>query len=227
MSKSKKRTPNKSKKGSKDIDFVLMIVITLVILLLYYWLFDILTMKIYTPYYFVSTKTSIVYFMGVMFYVSVILSFGFLIKKKKFKKKKIVHVIIFPLITLFLMITISGNVWVFNENSISFNNLFQKNQITYSYADIEKAEMSISYKTIRFNHTFSIEYILYMDSGKKIKFDAYESFREDDDKLIEFDKTIANKRAVVGEFLYIDSSSKEFNDYYHSLFVNTGDESLC
>ncbi len=204
-----------------------MVIITLGILLLYYWLFGVFTMKIYTPYYFASTKTSIVYFFGVIFYVSVIFSIGFLVKKKKFNKKKIGYLFIFPLVILFSMIIISGNVWVFDENLISYNTIFQKNENSYSYADIEKAEMSISYKTIRFNHTFSIEYILYMDSGKKIKFDAYESFREDDDKLIEFDKTIANKRAVVGEFLYIDSSSKEFNDYYHSLFVNTGDDSLC
>lgn len=218
MNKSKKRTPNKLKKESKDVKFVLMVIITLGILLLYYWLFGVFTMKIYTPYYFASTKTSIVYFFGVIFYVSVIFSIGFLVKKKKFNKKKIGYLFIFPLVILFSMIIISGNVWVFDENLISYNTIFKKNENSYSYADIEKAEMSISYKNIRFNHTYNIEYILYMNNGKKIKFDAYESFRKSDAKLVEFDRAIANKRVVTGDFVYMDNADDEFNNYYHSLF---------
>ena len=178
-------------------------------------------MKIYAPYYFASTKASIVYFFLFILLAVSIVSIGVLLKRKTISKKHICYALIVPIMVGIITIIISGNVWVVNENSISYNTLFQKNIIVYSYNDIESAEMSISRKRVGLNHTYRIKYDLYMNDGEKVKFDAYESFRENDEKLIDFDKAIANKRKVKGEFIYMDHSSEEFNKYYQSLFTNT------
>ena len=84
--------------------------------------------------------------------------------------------------------------------------------------------MQIELEATRFTTT-SLVYTLEMNDGKKIKFDAYDSFRNNDEMLIEFDKAIADKRKIIGDFKHFENSSNEFNNYYRSLFANgnTGD----
>lgn len=217
----RKSTSRKSKSYKEGNILALSAVIVTVVLFSYYWLFEILTMRIHAPYYFASTKATIVYFLLFLVFVVIIISIGVLLKKKTVSKKHICYAFIVPMIVVAIMIILSGNVWIVNENSISYNTLFQKNKIVYYYNDIESAEMSISYQRVRLNHTYRIKYDLYMNDGEKVEFDVYESFRDDDNRLIEFDKAIADKRKVTGEFIYMDHSSEEFNKYYQSLFTNT------
>ena len=223
--KKKKKKPDREKtpethKGEAGL--ALLEIILVLSLFLYDFSFKFFTLKIYEPFYFASTKAFNVRFMYLILFavVNCIIAI-FVFPNPKKQKKHLFQATTVLFVTLAIIIILSGNVWVVNENSISYNTLFQKNKIVYSYDDIENAEMSISYEHISVGHTYNIDYILYMNDGEKVKFNAYESFRENDDKLIEFDKAISNKRKADGEFIYIDQSSEEFNKYYQSLFTNT------
>lgn len=120
-------------------------------------------------------------------------------------------------IALAITIALCGNVWSFNKDKISYNTLFEKDKIVYSTDDIETAELQVDVEFTRLKTT-NLVYDLKMSDGKEIKLDAYDSFRTDDDKIIEFDKAISQKRKAVGQFERFENASDEFNDYFCSLF---------
>lgn len=87
----------------------------------------------------------------------------------------------------------------------------------YTFDDIKTAKMLVEVEYTRLRTT-NLVYILEMNNGEQIKIDAYDSFRTDDNKLIEFDKAISSKRECIGDFEYFENTTKEFNNYFHSLY---------
>lgn len=206
-----------NKKGC-IIFFSLMAMIA--IKLLYDWLLKTLTLEEYSPFFFANVKLpfsySFIIYPFLFAFIFIICIFE-LPKRKVSDKKYIVYSSIFLCLILVVTVFISCNVWCFDQDTISYNTIFQKDKIVYSYNDIEKAELYIENKNVRLGQT-NLNYVLTMSDGNVIKIDALDSFRKNDYALIEFDKKIAEKRKVIGEFEFLINEEDELNEYFHSLF---------
>lgn len=215
-----KKTTHKSNKSQKQ---GCILFITLIFIIMFKYLFNFLlelfTLREYSPYYFACVKSPLVNTIIYPFLFVAFFAVGFYIlpNRKMSSKKYICCASVFLLVTLITTIIFSGNVWIFNKDTISYNTLFQKNKIVYSYDDIEIAEMTIELEATRFTTT-RLVYILEMNDSKQIKFDAFDSFRKDDKLLIAFDNAISDKRKVKGNFEYFDNATDEFNKYFSSLY---------
>ena len=230
--KKKKKKPDrdryskaeKCERSKKECIFVLIAFICLAIFWMYTKLSAIVALKIYSPFYFCGYKfdADAMHLLFIaLFFLIIYFSGTYLLRKIKTKKKKyILRSLSIVFICIVTSIILQFNMWSFNKDSFSYNTLFQKDKIVYSYEEVEKAEIEIyHYRLTRYLGTYRITYILYMNDGNKIKFVANSGYYTDDTKLIEFDKSIADKRKVTGEFLPI-TGSNELNEYYSSLYNN-------
>lgn len=121
------------------------------------------------------------------------------------------------IITLLLTAVFSSNVWVFDRNAISYSTLFQRDKIVYDFNDIESVEAHYELIATRLGST-KLVYMLNMSDGKSVEVDVYNSFMNDDNNLIEFDKAIADKRTLTGDFEPSGTVSDEINEYYKQIF---------
>lgn len=227
MSKKKKkkkpdidRTPKDYKIKEQCILFIIL-VLYLVLYIAYVKLFKNIPLKIHSPYYFISYKYDAIYILFIiLFFLVIYFSGTYLLKKIKTTKKKyifrssVILTIFFAVIIFFQF-----NMWSFNKDTFSYNTIFQKDKIVYSYDEINSAELEIYHSSGYLRTDYYINYTLYMNDGEKIKFDAYNAYYTDEDKIIEFDKAIADKRSVVendyDHYLY---NSEKLNEYYNSLY---------
>lgn len=214
------KNQNKTKSNKAGVAIFISLVIGIILMLLLNWLLKELILKEYSPDYFVCVKLpfSVFYIFYPIFFLFVFsVAIYFYPGKKLTNKKYICFCSAVLCIALAITIALCGNVWSFNKDKISYNTLFEKDKIVYSTDDIETAELQVDVEFTRLKTT-NLVYDLKMSDGKEIKLDAYDSFRTDDDKIIEFDKAISQKRKAVGQFERFENASDEFNDYFCSLF---------
>ena len=187
-------------------------------------IFESFSLTLYKPYYFVSSQSDLLDALLTVFGIFVVFSLGiYLIGNTKISKNKyILRSFVIALTMLIGIFIFNCNVWVFNKDAFSYNTLFQKEKIIYSYNEIESADVNIySNRRGKFGEQYHIDYTLYMDNGEKVKFDAYNAYYTDDDKIIEFDKMIANKRSVIDEdYDHELYDNDKLNEYYSSLYNN-------
>lgn len=222
MSKKNKRPdrhPPDYKKKEKRILFII-ILICFVFYFAYFKLSEIIALKVYSPYYFVSSKFEIVQILLiVLLLIAICFAATYLLSDIKTTKMKYVFrssaIVIISLITIIIF---NCNVWTFNKDLFSYNTIFQKDKIVYSYDDIDSAELYVHSASGKGIHDH-IDYTLHMNDGREIKFDAYEAFYNNDDKIIEFDKTIASKRTVkAGDYSHFLYWNDKLNEYYNSIY---------
>ena len=222
----KKKVSHESGKSNKQgLILLATTIIMAAFMIIYIYLLELLTLKAYSPDYFAWVKfPGLSHEMIFPFIFAIFFAVGFYIEpSRKTSNKKYIGCASF-LLSVILIVTIvfSSNVWIFNKNTISYNTLFQKNKTVYSYDDIEQAKMTIEVtRAGMWGLATQLCYDLEMNDGKQIKFDAYDSFRKDDELLIAFDKAIADKRIVDGDFISFDNASDEFNEYFKSLYANS------
>lgn len=211
----KKAKTDKTKKQGYILLLTLCLIAALIIL--YNKLLQALMLKAYSPYYFTCVKLPVSFsYFNLIYPFCLLLFLTVCIFLLTTVRKKYIPIIILCA-ALLATIIFSCNVWNFDKDVISYNTLFQKNKIVYSFDDIDRAELDIK---LYFGRSANdcLEYTLYMNDGEQIKFDAFDSFRKDDDKLIEFDTAISDKRTTVGDFGYLDNASDELNSYLKVLF---------
>ncbi len=218
---------NKNEQSKQGYIILLSLILVISLIFIFNWLLKTLVLKEYSPYYFAFVKLPFPSFYIIFpfaFLFVFTFCFYFYSQRKVANKKYITITSILLSVTLIATVILSCNIWSFSRDTISYNTLFHKDKIVYSFDEIKVAEMQIELEATRFTTT-SLVYTLEMNDGKKIKFDAYDSFRNNDEMLIEFDKAIADKRKIIGDFKHFENSSNEFNNYYRSLFANgnTGD----
>ncbi|MCH5321109.1 MAG: hypothetical protein J1E36_05060 [Eubacterium sp.] len=221
--KKKKKSAERTVKSQKE-DYILLCTLIFMIAfkLLYDWLLELIMLKAYSPYYFASTKSSSYIILPFLFIVFFAVALYILPDRKISNKKYISITSVILSITLALTIIFSSNVWVFNENSISYNTLFQKDKVVYTYDDIDSAELY--YETwygVKGMSSAHLIYNLNMNDDKEIEIDIPQSFYKDNNKLFQFDNMISDKRKVIGEYVPFDNKSDKFNEYYQSLFKNS------
>lgn len=215
MKQSKKKAQNKA---GWVIFFALVVVILCI--LLGNRLLEIGTLKAYSPDYFVCVKLpfSVFYIFYPIFFLFLFLVAIYFYPRRKLTNKNYIGIsAAFLCVALALTIVFCGNVWSFNKDTITYNTLFQKDKAVYHFDDIDSAQLQTELVYTR-SKTTNLEYRLKMRDGTEIHFDAYDSFRTDDDKIIAFDKAIAKKRTTVGQFEQVENASDAFNEYFRSLF---------
>lgn len=191
-------------------------------ILLFNWLLKSIMLHLFSPDYFVLIKSQASVFYT-FFPFAIILMFltalYYYPERKIAKWKYIVISICTLLVTLSLTIVIllNCNILSFNSNEFISCKLFSKNQIVYTYDDIESVDIQIEINSDRML-TGNLLYTFEMNDGKQIEFDVLDSFRNNDDKLIEFDKSLSEKRNTIGNFSYISNLNSEINNYYRQLF---------
>ena len=204
MSKKKKKTNNyRERKQHQDKEGWILCSIFVIVGLLsfaYEKVFETITLNMYKPYFFVSYKSEafdvlMIILLAIIIFSSGIYLFG---KTKTSKDKYILRSFAIALVFFIGIIIFHCNVWTFNKDTFSYNTIFQKDKIVYSYDDIDSAEVDVYTYAGRGIHNH-IDYTLHMNDGKIIKFNANRAYYTDEDKIIEFDKAIANKRSVVEE----------------------------
>lgn len=211
---------NKNEQNKQGCLILLSLLIMILLIFIFNWLLKTLVLKEYSPYYFACVKLPFPSFYIIFpfaFLFVFTFCFYFYSERKVSNRKYITITSVFLSATLIVTVIFSCNIWNFSRDTISYNTLFHKDKIVYSFDDIKVAEMQIESEATRFTST-RLVYTLEMNDGKQIKFDAYDSFRKNDKMLIEFDKAIADKRKIISEFKHFENSSNEFNNYYRSLF---------
>lgn len=219
--KSADRFPKNYKEKEKRILFVILL-IYFAFYFAYFKLSEIIALRVYSPYYFVSSKFGIVQILLLILLLIVALLAGtYLIEGTKTPKKKYIFrssaIIIISLISIIIF---NCNVWSFNKDTFSYNTIIRKDKIVYSYDDIDSAELYVHSASGKGIHDY-IDYTFYMNDGKEIKFNAQEAFYTDNNKIIEFDKAIANKRTVKeGDYSHFLYWNDNLNDYFDSVYNN-------
>lgn len=216
----------KSKKDNKSGYIIaLSVAIAALLILLFYWLLKSMMLYNFSPDYFVLIKSPIPAFYSSFpfaFLLMFLTAIYFYPERKTPKRKYVAMSICTLSVTLFLTIIIllNCNTLSFNNNEFTYNTfdtLFSKDKIVYTYDDIKAVDFQIEINSDRML-TSNLLYTFEMNDGKQLEFDISDSFRNDDDKLIEFDKRISDKRNVTGNFSYMHNFDSEINDYYKSLF---------
>lgn len=186
----------------------------------YVWLLEILTLKFFSPDYFVCSRLPAnVYTIMIPFiFVFIFVILFYIAPSRKLANKKYIGIAsALLIITLLLTAVFSSNVWAFDKNAISYSTLFQRDKIVYDFNDIESLEAHYELIATRLGST-KLVYTLNMSDGKSVEVDVYNSFMNDDNNLIEFDKAIADKRTLTGDFEPSGAVSDEINEYYKQIF---------
>ncbi len=89
------------------------------------------------------------------------------------------------------------NAWVIKNNTLTYNKLFLKNEIVYTFDDVEEATLN-SEKWGKGAPRYKYE--LKMEDGNVIDIYPFDTIYADESDLIEFDKKLSDKRIVIGSF---------------------------
>ena len=132
---------------------------------------------------------------------------------------KINKLFLFFLIIFFVVFCFTSNVWVVSKNEISNVNIITREETSYSYDDIEKIELSYERRVSRYSlgKNISPVYNVFFNDGEEVYIYVVKSLYSSEDGVISFDKQVSEKRAVKGEFIYLENN-KKFNNYYEPLF---------
>lgn len=198
-----------------EIVFLLSALLILFFTLAYNQLIETILLLKYSPDYFlyIDTFATVFSFALCVIVVAVLIA---LYHEGEAKKNTVIISGVIATIILIITVICSSNVWTFNENDISYNTFFEKNKIVYKYEDIDNAKLDCKIG-VRIDE---LTYSLNMNDSEVIEIDVAHAFYKSEDNLLDFDKAIADKRKVVGDYMTFGNKSDEFNDYYNSVFSN-------
>ena len=169
--------------------------------------------------YFIYSKTEFDGFLIIPF-LWVVSVFFFDGKPLKIKPLiKVLCVFLVSVIIFFVVFCFTSNVWVVSKNEISNVNIITREETSYSYDDIEKIELSYERRVSRYSlgKNISPVYNVFFNDGEEVYIYVVKSLYSSEDGVISFDKQVSEKRAVKGEFIYLENN-KKFNNYYEPLF---------
>ena len=132
-------------------------------------------------------------------------------------KKYIIICSLISTIILIVSLISNCNVWVANEKGISYNTIFSKEKISYSYDDITTVTVQYSANGIRPLRGKTLVYNVIMQDGKELELQLFDLLYQDYKSLIKFDKVVSDKRKTIGNFIEL-AIPNELNDYYNKLF---------
>lgn len=200
-----------------DIAILIDLIFSVAFFCLYHFLLKVYFFERYESAFFIN-KNMMFYFpipfllvtlMGVIIYFS---------ESRKMQSKK--YIIICSLIsTIILIVSLISNcnVWVANEKGISYNTIFSKEKISYSYDDITTVTVQYSANGIRPLRGKTLVYNVIMQDGKELELQLFDLLYQDYNSLIKFDKVVSDKRKTIGNFIEL-AIPNELNDYYNKLF---------
>lgn len=174
---------------------------------------------IFSDNYFIYSKTEFDGFLIIPF-LWVVSVFFFDGKPLKIKPLiKVLCVFLVSVIIFFVVFCFTSNVWVVSKNEISNVNIITREETSYSYDDIEKIELSYERRVSRYSlgKNISPVYNVFFNDGEEVYIYVVKSLYSSEDGVISFDKQVSEKRAVKGEFIYLENN-KKFNNYYEPLF---------
>ena len=169
--------------------------------------------------YFIYSKTEFDGFLIIPF-LWVVSVFFFDGKPLKIKPLiKVLCVFLVSVIIFFVVFCFTSNVWVVSKNEISNVNIITREETSYSYDDIEKIELSYERRVSHYSlgKNISPVYNVFFNDGEEVYIYVVKSLYSSEDGVISFDKQVSEKRAVKGEFIYLENN-KKFNNYYEPLF---------
>lgn len=209
--------PKISADNRRGLILLAALVSAVIFQLLFVYLAEVLTLKIYAPEYFAYVRLPANMYLAPLPFAGalVIAVTAYIFAPRKISLKKYIGIASGLLAAvLFATIAFCSRTWVFNKDTVSYNTLFAKDKVVYQMRDIRSAEARLEYSA-RVTH---LEYVLEMNDGGKVEFDLYSAFADVEEKLIAFDRSIADKRTLSGEFQYAPGMSDAVNEYYENLF---------
>lgn len=133
-------------------------------------------------------------------------------------------VILGVLITMYM--SLFGGVFMINSDGISYYLIPGIELDSYAYTDIESSELYIGISGWK-SYNLSLIYELEMTNGDEIVLNIAQSYYENNNGVMEFDKKVSSKRNVIqGEYGLDDiddidaNMSVESYNYFHRLFDN-------
>lgn len=209
-----------------DIAILIDLIFSVAFFFIYHFLLKVYFFERYESAFFIN-KNMMFYFPIPFLLVNlmgIIICFS---ESRKMQSKK--YIIICSLISTIILIvslTSNCNVWVANEKGISYNTIFSKEKISYSYDDITTVTVQYSANGIRPLRGKTLVYNVIMQDGKELELQLFDLLYQDSNSLINFDKKISDKRKIVGDFVEL-AIPDELNNYYHNIFCtqSTGDGS--
>lgn len=215
----KKYKPKEKKKAFSKLDIAILIdiLLSVIFFLLYHFLIKVYFFERYESAFFINKNMMFYFPIPFLLVVFAEIIIYFLESRQKKPQK---YIIICSLISIIILVTsvISNcNVWVANENGISYNTIFSKEKISYSYDDITTITAYYGASGIRPLRGETLVYNITMSDGKEIEIQLFDLLYPDSDSLINFDKTISDKRKTVGDFVEL-AIPDELNNYYRNIF---------
>lgn len=125
------------------------------------------------------------------------------------------------IIICFLVFYFNTSTWVITTDNILYDRLFTEIKISYDYKELDNAVLYYSESSGVKMRGVSPEYTLSMSDGNEITLCLFDGYYDSYEDLIEFDKSIADKRTINGEFISLNMPQK-INEYYESVFYDTG-----
>lgn len=215
----KKYKQKETKKFFSKLDIAILIdlLLSVTFFLLYNFLIKEYFFERYESAFFIN-KNMMLYFSLPFLLVTLAELIVYFSENRKMQSKK--YIFICSLISTIILITslISNcNVWVANEKGISYNTIFSKEKISYSYDDITTATVYYSANGIRPLRGKTLVYNMTMKDGNTLEIQLSDLLYQDSNSLINFDKAISDKRKTVGNFVEL-AIPNELNNYYNNIF---------
>lgn len=214
MKKSKK---NEKKRFSKlDIAVLITLILVVVFFFLYNFLIKTYFLGRYEFAYFVERDMMKFFSLPFIVIVFAVVVYHFANERKMSSKKYIILSSIISVAILVASIVCNCNVWVATEAGISYNTLFKDEKVVYSYDDVETVLLHYSGDGLR-NRGSSLTYNVTMNDGEEIEIQLSDSYSENYNLFMDFDKKVSSKRTTSGEFVEM-ANLDELNNYYRELF---------
>ena len=174
--------------------------------------------------YFIYSKNEFDSFLILPFLWIGIMLWDFPENKKTNKKKVAISLILITILVFLIIIGLDSNVLVFSSNSICETNILTGDTVTYNYDDIQYIELSYARRVSKFSlgKDVSPVYNIFLKDGKQLYIYIEKAIFLDENNIFVFDKKIAAKRIIVGDFIST-SNNNPLSSYYEKIFRQSGD----
>ena len=167
--------------------------------------------------YFIYSKNEFDSFLILPFLWIAIMLWHFSESKKISRKVVAISLILITILVFFIIIGLESDILVFSSNSICETNILTGNVVTYNYDNIQYIELSYERRVSRgsLGKDVSPVYNIFLKDGKQLYVYIEKAVFLDENNIFLFDKKIADKRIVVGDFI---STNNPLSSYYEKLF---------
>ena len=215
----------------KSARFETAIILTLLFSIIFFFVYKNILIFYFIQRYddvlfvYTSNYYSVVFFCGFVI-IGVSLYFGENRKMKSWKYWTMfscIGLIIFVLVGYF-----STCGWVVTKQNMTYCTMFSDNIVSYCYDDVENIRLYYNESIGIKGNGVSPEYKIETNDGKTISLCLMESYYDSYEKLIEFDKSVSDKRICEGEYIYLSNSlivTDELNQYYKTIFEESAEKS--